>query len=299
MSVAAQKLAEPIFNDQVRADIDRVFAKQQAYALELRHSTASERIAKIQKLLDTVLARREDIYKACYNDFKKPEPEVDIAEIMSVVGEAKHTIKSLKKWMRPVRVLPTKATFGTRSYIRYEPLGVNLIIAPWNYPITLTFGPLITAIAAGNTAILKPSEMTPYTSRLMKEIVTELFDEKEVALFEGGVETTTYLLEQPFDHTFFTGSPAVGKIVMAAAAKHLTKVTLELGGKSPTIIDKSADVKNAAHSIAFAKYMNNGQTCIAPDYIYVHEDVKDQFVEEHAKVVKASYGDTPEAQAST
>ncbi len=299
MSVAAQKLAEPIFNDQVRADIERVFAKQQAYALKLRSSTAAERIAKIKKLRDAVLARREDIYKACYDDFKKPEAEVDIGEIFAIVGEANHAIKSLRQWMKPVRVMPTKATLGTRSYIRYEPMGVNLIIAPWNYPINLTIAPLISAIAAGNTAILKPSEMTPYTSRLMKEIITELFDEQEVALFEGGVDTTTALLELPFDHIFFTGSPAVGKIVMAAAAKHLTKVTLELGGKSPTIIDKHVNVKNAAKSIAFCKFANNGQTCIAPDYVYVHEDVKAEFLAAISEHLKNTYGATTEAQEAS
>ena len=299
MSVAAEKLAEPIFNEQVRADIERVFAKQQAYALKLRDSTAAERIAKIKKLRDSVLARREDIYKACYNDFKKPESEVDIGEIMAIVSEANHAIKSLKKWMKPVHVMPTKAMLGTRSYIRYEPLGVNLIIAPWNYPINLTLGPLISAIAGGNTAILKPSEMTPYTSKLMGEIVAELFNEEEVALFEGGVETTTALLELPFDHIFFTGSPAIGKVVMAAASKHLTKVTLELGGKSPTIIDKNVNIKNAAKSIAFTKYANNGQTCIAPDYVYIHEDVKEEFLNAISSHISTTYGDNTDKQAAS
>lgn len=299
MSVAAEKLAEPIFNEQVRADIERVFAKQQAYALKLRDSTAAERIAKIKKLRDAVLARRDDIYKACYNDFKKPESEVDIGEIMAIVSEANHAIKSLKKWMKPVHVMPTKAMLGTRSYIRYEPLGVNLIIAPWNYPINLTLGPLISAIAGGNTAILKPSEMTPYTSVLMGEMIAELFDEEEVALFEGGVETTTALLDLPFDHIFFTGSPAIGKVVMAAASKHLTKVTLELGGKSPTIVDKNVNVKNAAKSIAFTKYANNGQTCIAPDYVYVHEDVKEEFLSVISEHISATYGDNTDTQAAS
>ena len=201
--------------------------------------------------------------------------------------------------MKPVRVMPTKATFGTRSYIKYEPMGVNLIIAPWNYPINLTICPLISAIAAGNTAILKPSEMTPNTTAFLRKLVADLYDEQEVALFEGDAAVSQALLEMPFDHIFFTGSPAVGKIVMSAAAKHLTKVTLELGGKSPVIVDKTANVKNAAKSMAFTKFSNNGQTCIAPDYVYVHEDVKDEFVRELKNTITGSYGDTLDAQLAT
>lgn len=300
MSAAAEQLAsQPQATSALESDIQRVFAKQKAYALELRTSTAAERIAKLKKLRDGLLARQEEIYKACYNDFRKPETEVDLAEIFAVVSEANHAIKKLKKWMKPVKVMPTKSTFGTRSHVKYEPMGVNLIIAPWNYPINLTLSPLVSAIAAGNTAILKPSEMTPHCSALVRDMINDLFDEKEVAVFEGDVDVSTALLALPFDHIFFTGSPAVGKIVMAAAAKHLTKVTLELGGKSPVIIDKNADIKNAAKSIAFGKYANNGQTCIAPDYIYVHEDVKDQFVAEHAKVVQESYGSNADEQANT
>ena len=300
MSAAAEQLAAaPQAGNNIEADIQRVFEKQQAYALELRHSTVKERIAKLKKLRDGLLARSEEVYKACYNDFKKPESEVDLAEIFPVVNEATHAIKQLKTWMKPVKVMPTKATFGTRSHVRYEPMGVNLIIAPWNYPLNLTLSPLVSAIAAGNTAILKPSEMTPHCSALTRDLIQDLFDEKEVAVFEGDVDVSTALLALPFDHIFFTGSPAVGKIVMAAAAKHLTKVTLELGGKSPVIIDKNVDIKNAAKSIAFGKYANNGQTCIAPDYIYVHEDVKDEFIAAHAQVVRDGYGDSIDAQAAT
>ena len=198
--------------------------------------------------------------------------------------------------MKPVRVMPTKATFGTRSYIRYEPMGVNLIIAPWNYPINLTLCPLISAIAAGNTVILKPSEMTPHASAFLRELVQELFDEKEVAVFEGDAKVSQQLLDLPFNHIFFTGSPAVGKIVMTSAAKHLCKVTLELGGKSPVIIDQSADIKQSAKSIVFTKYTNNGQTCIAPDYVFVHQAVKNEFVDELKQAISSAYGNTPDTQ---
>ncbi len=296
---AQQAAPEQNSLDAMHADMQRVFDKQKAYALTLRNSTPAERIAKLKKLRDTVVARSDEIYKACYADFRKPETEVDLAEIFSVVAEANHAIKHLKKWMKPVRVMPTKATFGTRSYIKYEPMGVNLIIAPWNYPINLTICPLISAIAAGNTAILKPSEMTPNTTAFLRKLVADLYDEQEVALFEGDAAVSQALLEMPFDHIFFTGSPAVGKIVMSAAAKHLTKVTLELGGKSPVIVDKTANVKNAAKSMAFTKFSNNGQTCIAPDYVYVHEDVKDEFVRELKNTITGSYGDTLDAQLAT
>ncbi|MGH8529653.1 MAG: aldehyde dehydrogenase family protein [Nevskiales bacterium] len=273
------------------AEIARVFATQQQHAIRLRSSTAAERKAKIQRLLDVIEAHRADIYRALYADFKKPEPEVDIGEITSIYAEGKHAIRALKKWMRPQHVMPTRLMFGTRCHVRYEPKGVTLIVAPWNYPVNLIFTPLISALAAGCTAILKPSEVTPNTAAVIRKIVQEAFSEEEVALFEGDAQVTQQLMAHPFDHIFFTGSPAVGKIVMAAAAKHLTSVTLELGGKSPAVVDASANIKNAAKSIAFGKFGNNGQTCIAPDYIYVEESVKDQFITELKAAVEASFGD--------
>ncbi|MEM9931349.1 MAG: aldehyde dehydrogenase family protein, partial [Bacteroidota bacterium] len=166
------------------------------------------------------------------------------------------------------------------------------------FVFNLSFIPLAAAIAAGNTVILKPSEMTPHSSRVIKQIVNDLFPENEVAVVEGGVPETTHLLEQPFNHIFFTGSPAVGKIVMAAAAKNLTSVSLELGGKSPTIVDETANIDQAAGRIVWAKGMNNGQVCIAPDYVYVHESVKDQFVAAMKKHFQEAYGDNPQAESS-
>lgn len=297
MNATTQQINSPAENsDAQEEDIKRVFDKQKAYALELRNSTAEDRAVKLRKLRDAVLERREAIYKACRDDFRKPETEVDLTEIFPVSLEANHAIKQLKQWMKPVRVMPTKATFGTRSYIRYEPMGINLIIAPWNYPINLTLCPLISAIAAGNTAILKPSEMTPHVSAFLRQLMQDLFDEKEVALFEGDAKVSQQLLDLPFNHIFFTGSPSVGKIVMASAAKHLSKVTLELGGKSPVIIDQTADIKKTAKSMAFAKYTNNGQTCIAPDYVYVHQAVKQEFIAEFKQAIEKAYGSTPEAQ---
>jgi aldehyde dehydrogenase (NAD+) len=280
-------------------EIQRVFERQRETAIRLRTSTAEERIAKIRKLHDAVMAHREQIHEAAYKDFKKPPAEVDLAEVLPVISEAKHAMRALKKWMKPKGVWPTNLTLGLKSWVQYEPKGRCLIVSPWNYNVNLAFGPLVSCIAAGNTAIIKPSEMTPHLSALMAKIIKSIFAEDEVALFEGDVGVSTALLALPFDHIFFTGSPAVGKVVMAAAAKHLTSVTLELGGKSPTIIDESADLKTAARTLMWGKYTNNGQTCIAPDYVYVHASVKDAFAQECIAVIKECYGETVESQMNS
>ena len=290
----------PLASQQAtEAEVRRVFDKQRDTALRLRTSTAAERIAKIMKLHDAVMAHRPDFYEAAYKDFKKPPAEVDLAEILPVIAEAKHAKRALKGWMKPQGVWPTSLTIGLKSWVQHEPKGRCLIVSPWNYNVNLSFGPLVSAIAAGNTVMLKPSEMTPNLTALMVRIVRELFAEDEVAIFEGDAMVSTALLALPFDHIFFTGSPAVGKIVMAAAAKHLTSVTLELGGKSPTIIDETADLKLAARTIMWGKYTNNGQTCIAPDYIYVHPGVKDAFVTECRAVLKECYGESAQEQMAS
>lgn len=281
------------------AEIRRIFDKQRATALRLRTSTAEERIAKIKRLRDTVLAYTEQLYEAGEKDFKKPPAEVQLTEILPIVAEANDAIRNLRSWMRPKGVWPTRLMMGTKGYVQYEPKGRCLIISPWNYPVNLTFGPLVSAIAAGNTAILKPSEMTPHASALIAKITREIFSEDEVAVFEGEANVSTALLALPFDHIFFTGSPTIGKVVMTAAAKHLTSVTLELGGKSPTIIDETADIELAAKNILWGKYTNNGQTCIAPDYIYVHASVKDRFTQACIKVLQDTYGKTPQEQMNS
>ncbi len=286
MTVIAQ---EP---GSLKARMREVFERQAATALRLRSSTADERIAKIRKLRDVVIARSDEWYAAAYADFKKPPGEVDLAEILPICVEANDAIANLRKWMKPKRVWPTMLTLGTRSYVQYVPRGRCLIIGPFNYPINLTLGPLVSAIAAGNTAILKPSELTPHMSALIARVVREVFAEDEVAIFEGEADVAQALQELPFDHIFFTGSPAIGKFVMAAAAKNLASVTLELGGKSPTIVDASANLKLAASNIMWAKFANSGQTCIAPDYVYVHESVKDRWVECCREELTRAYGTT-------
>ena len=273
------------------ARINDVFNLQSDYALDLRSSTIEQRKATLKRFLKTVEKYTPEIVEAGMQDFNKPEVEVMLAEIFPVVHEIKHTLKHLSKWMKAKRASPTKATLGSSSKVIYEPKGVSLIISPWNYPVNLTFGPLVSALAAGNTAMIKPSEFTPNLSNVISNIVKDCFDEKEVAVFEGEVDVSIALLEKPFDHIFFTGSPQVGKSVMAAAAKNLTSVTLELGGKSPVVIDSSANLKKAAQKIAWGKCSNNGQTCIAPDYILVPENSLDAFVSEMKTAITGAYGE--------
>lgn len=267
------------------------FTGQRDTALRLRTSTAAERRAKIERLRDALLAHKDDVIAAGWADFRKPATEVELTEILPVVAEANDALRNLKSWMKPKGVWPSRMMIGTKGYIQYEPKGRCLIVSPWNYPINLSLGPLVSAIAAGNTAIIKPSEMTPAAAAVISRIVAEVFGPDEVTVIEGDAQTAQALLDLPFDHIFFTGSPAIGKVVMAAAAKHLTSVTLELGGKSPTIVDATANIELAAKNILWAKFTNNGQTCIAPDHVYVHADVHDAFVAACQQVLKNVYGD--------
>jgi len=258
-----------------------LFKKQKENQYKVANTSYKERIKKLMSIKQALeVTYKEQIRKALYNDFKKPFAETDLTEIYQIVGEIKHAKKYLRSWMSNHKVSTPLALLGTSSWYKYEPKGVCLIISPWNYPINLTFDPLVSAIAAGNTAIIKPSELTPNTSGVMAKIIKDLFDEKEVALIEGEVETSQELLKLPFNHIFFTGSPKVGKIIMEAAAKNLCSVTLELGGKSPTIIDETANIKSAVKKTVWGKFLNNGQTCIAPDYILINDKVKEEFVKE-------------------
>lgn len=271
-----------------------LFNAQKDNQFNVANASYKDRIQKL-KALKRALEKtyRYDIIDALYKDFKKPKLETDLTEIYIVVKEIKYAISNLKSWLKNQRVDTPITLLGTSSYIKYEPKGVCLIISPWNYPVNLTFGPLVSAIAAGNTVILKPSEMTPNTSAVMAKIVNEVFNENEVALVEGEVEVSQELLKLPFNHIFFTGSPTVGKIVMTAAAKHLTSVTLELGGKSPTIIHESTNINAAIENLVWGKFLNNGQTCIAPDYVFIHESIKNEFVEACKAKVKEYYSESP------
>ncbi|MEQ9412646.1 MAG: aldehyde dehydrogenase family protein, partial [Cyclobacteriaceae bacterium] len=233
---------------------------------------------------------RSRLKEAVHKDFQKPSAEVDISEAYPVIGEIKHALSDLDQWVRPTKVDATINYLGTRSEIRYEPKGVCLILSPWNFPFNLCVGPLISCLAAGNVALLKPSEETPNTSQLIADMVDEVL-EGDVIVLQGDKELATELLALPFDHIFFTGSPGVGKIVMKAAAANLTSVTLELGGKSPAIIHSSARIKETAKRITFGQFLNNGQTCIAPDYLVVHEDVKEEVIAELKVEINKLFGD--------
>ncbi|MBQ1202683.1 MAG: aldehyde dehydrogenase family protein, partial [Loktanella sp.] len=224
----------------------------------------AERRAALDTLAQAIRQNEAALIAAMAADFGKPEAEVILTELVPVMQEIRHASRHLRRWMGPRRVAPTLASFGTKARVRSEARGVCLIIAPWNYPFSLAIGPLVSALAAGNSAIIKPSEMTPATSAVVARLIRDAFPAELVTVIEGGVGASEALLALPFDHIFFTGSPAVGKIVMAAAAKTLASVTLELGGKSPTIIGPDADIKQAAAWISFGKFANAGQTCIAP-----------------------------------
>jgi aldehyde dehydrogenase (NAD+) len=270
--------------------MDRLFESHAATALKLRQSGAAERRARLSKLLDAILTRKDAILESVRQDLGKHATETNLTEVLPLVSELKHSRSHLKRWMRPHPVGPTLATLGTSSRVVYQPKGRCLIISPWNYPLSLALGPLVSAVAAGNTVILKPSEFTPHTNRVVKDIIGAVFPEDEVAVVEGDAQAATALLTLPFDHIFFTGSPAVGKKVMAAAANNLASVTLELGGKSPVIVDASADLRGAAEHIIWGKMVNAGQTCIAPDYVYVHREVADRFVELCRSTIAGRYG---------
>lgn len=216
---------------------------------------------------------RTPIQEAIFADFRKPPMETDATEIFHVLNEISVALDSLDRWAKPKKIDAPLFLAGTRAWIRYEPRGVCLIISPWNYPFSLACGPLVSALAAGNSVIIKPSEITPTVSSLIKKMCGEIFDPAVVSACEGGVEVSQDLLALPFDHIFFTGSPTVGKHVMKAAADHLSSVTLELGGKSPAIVSATARLDDAAGRIAIGKFINNGQTCIAPDYILADEKI--------------------------
>ncbi|MEO7916333.1 MAG: aldehyde dehydrogenase family protein, partial [Dokdonella sp.] len=252
------------------ATIKSIFERQRATVIARRGSFDGEqRLAILEKLRDAIKRRQPEIVAALRADFRKPKSEVLLTEIFPVLQEIAHTRRHLKAWMRPRHVSATLGVLGTRARVMAQPRGVCLIIAPWNYPFNLAFGPLVSAIAAGNSAIIKPSEMTPATSALIAKMVADMFSPDLVAVVEGDAKVAEQLLALPFDHIFFTGSPKVGSIVMEAAAKSLASVTLELGGKSPTIVGPTANLAKSVRSIVWGKFANVGQTCIAPDHVFV------------------------------
>lgn len=276
--------------NMVSEDVLRVFQEKKTAFKKLKLESVRERKARLSKLRSWIKANREAIRQAMHADFRKPAAEVDTTEILPVLDEIKQALENLGQWTTPKKIDAPLTMLGTRSSIMYEPRGVCLIISPWNYPFNLSAGPLVSALAAGNAAIIKPSEMTPHTSALIKRMSEEVFKDNEVTVMEGGTQTSQELLNLPFDHIFFTGSPSIGKVVMKAAAENLASVTLELGGKSPTIVTPSANVKEAAQRIAVTKFINNGQTCIAPDYILAHQQVAADLIKQLKEQIPVLFG---------
>jgi len=244
----------------------------------------------LKKLLYNIQKSEDLIVKALYDDFKKPEFEAVLTETNYVISDLKDTIKNIHKWAKRKRVFPSLLNFPSTDYIYKEPYGNVLVIAPWNYPFQLALCPLIAAVAAGNRVVLKPSELTPNTSAIIAKIIEKTFHVNHVEVFEGGVEVSNQLLAKRWDYIFFTGSVAVGKVVAKAAAENLTPITLELGGKNPCIIDETANLKLAAKRIVWGKFINAGQTCIAPDYILIQKNMKVNFISFMIEEIIKAYG---------
>ena len=255
------------------------------------------RKAMLKKLLIAMEKWENRISEALWKDLHKSYEEAYLTEISIVKGEIKNHLKHISKWARRQKVCSPLKLFPSRSYIVKEPLGCSLVISPWNYPVQLLLNPLVGAISSGCTAVLKPSPYVPEVSQVIGEMIKETFDEKYVAVVQGNRNVNTTLLEQRWDVIFFTGSPALAKTVMSAAAKHLTPVVLELGGKSPCIIDKNADLHTTAKRLAWGKTLNSGQTCIAPDYILIHKDIKESFVKAFAEEIRNLHGEDIQADA--
>ncbi|MEC4005828.1 aldehyde dehydrogenase [Flavobacterium sp. SUN052] len=249
---------------------------------------------KLKQLLEVVIQHEQEIVDALYNDFKKPEFEALITETSYVISDLKNTIKIINKWAKPKWVLPSLFNFPSTDFILNEPYGKVLIIVPWNYPYQLALCPLIAAVAAGNQVVIKPSELTSNTSKIISKIVSQVFDSNHVEVIQGGVDVSQKLLSQRWDYIFFTGSVAVGKIVAKAAAEFMTPVTLELGGKNPCVIDVDCNLKLTAKRIVWGKFLNAGQTCIAPDYLLVNDRIKTELIEYIKLEIELAYGANPE-----
>lgn len=260
-----------------------------------RTKPISWRRAQLRALRRMLTEERPTWEKALKDDLGKPALEAHTTEIGYVVNEIDHTLKHLASWLRPKRVgVPMSLAPAKARWVR-EPLGTVLIISPWNYPVNLALAPLVGAIAAGNTAVLKPSELSPATSRVMTDLLPRYLDTEAVAVVEGGVPESTALLEERFDHIFYTGNSAVARIVMAAAVKHLTPVTLELGGKSPAVVEPGVDLATTARRLAWGKFTNAGQTCVAPDYVLAIGDTAQGLQRELAAAITEMFGSDPQA----
>jgi aldehyde dehydrogenase (NAD+) len=274
-------------------NIPTLLQQQRQFFKSQQTKDVSFRIEILKKLKAEIIAREQDVYDALKKDFKKPVFESFMSEYGLAISGINLVLKNLKSWAKPKRVRPSMLTFPSTDYIYKEPYGTVLVIAPWNYPFILAIEPIIMAVSAGNTVVLKPSELTTHTSQLVSDIIQNVFGQEYVASVQGGIPVATELLEQNWDYIFFTGSVPVGKIVAKAAANYLTPVTLELGGKSPCIVDETIDLNLAAKRIVWGKFFNGGQTCISPDYIIAHSSIKQNLVESLKSEIIRAYGENP------
>ncbi|MGG6293826.1 aldehyde dehydrogenase [Leptolyngbya sp. AN02str] len=276
----------------VTQDIEAMLKGQRAYFATGATRDVAFRLEQLKRLRQAVSQHQTDLVEAVQQDLRRPTFEAYTFEI-GVLMEIDYAIKHLKQWAKPKRVFTSLLQFPSTAKIISEPLGVALIIGPWNYPVQLMLSPLIGAIAAGNCAVLKPSELAPHTSRAIATLIKNTFDPAYISVVEGGVEASQALLAQSWDHIFFTGGTEVGKVVMQAAAQHLTPVTLELGGKSPCFVDADVDIEKTAQRIVWGKFINAGQTCIAPDYLLVDRRIKPALIDAICATVRQFYGDDP------
>jgi aldehyde dehydrogenase (NAD+) len=280
-------------SSEIRTEIQDKLKTLRATYLQGSSRPYEWRVKQLRQLKKMLLDKREVFAQALKADHHRHPFETWVAETGLCVRDIDYTLKHLKDWMRPERVSTPMICQPGRSRIHREPYGVVLVIAPWNYPLQLAMIPVVGALAAGNTVFVKPSEVAPHTSQALAQAIEEYLDPQAVNVIEGGVETSTVLLEENFDYIMYTGSGDVGKIVMSAAAKHLTPVTLELGGKSPCVVDRKVDLKVAARRIIQGKFTNSGQTCIAPDYLLIHQDIFDDCVQALGQTIKEFYGQDP------
>ncbi|WP_413790607.1 aldehyde dehydrogenase [Bacillus thuringiensis] len=273
--------------------ISSIVSRQKEYFLKGHTRSIEMRKNNLKRLYEGIQRFEEEIFQALKLDLNKSVHESFTTEVGYVLKEISFQLKHMSSWSKPKRVRTALTHFGSKGKVVPEPYGVTLIIAPWNYPFQLAIAPLVGALAAGNTIVLKPSELTPSVSKVLKRMLGELFPEELVAVVEGGVEESTSLLREPIDYIFFTGSVGVGKVVMEAAAKQLTPLTLELGGKSPCIVHKDAKIEMTARRIVWGKFLNAGQTCVAPDYMYVHSSVKEKLIEAMRHEITEQYSKEP------
>lgn len=251
------------------------------------------RIESLYKLKKAIIESESKIFDALKKDLGKSSAESYMTEVGYVLDEIKYTIKNLKKWVEPKRVKASLSQMPGRGYVYSEGYGKVLIMSPWNYPFQLAIAPLIGSIAGGNCTIIKPSAYSLYTSNVIKDIIENVFKSEYIAVLQGGRDINEKVLNERFDYIFFTGSVSVGKLVMEKASKNLTPITLELGGKSPCIVDKDCDISKSAKKLAWGKFLNSGQTCVAPDYVLVEKSIKNKFIHEVRKYVKEFYGENP------